>query len=51
VIPLSRTSNSWALAIAVVMLASLVLGLISEAGVHWTPGGGEPGGGLLDGTG
>jgi len=51
VIPLSRTSTSWAVAIAVVMFASLVLGLVSEAGVHWTPGGGEPDGGLLDGTG
>ncbi len=50
VVPLSRAPRTWVLALAVVLLVALVLGLVSEAGVHWNPGTGEPGG-LSDATG
>ena len=43
VIPLSRASGTWALALAVVMLAAIVLGLVSEAGIHWLPAADRPG--------
>ena len=44
VVPLSRTTATWGLALAAVLLAALVLGLVSEAGVHWAPATGQPGG-------
>jgi hypothetical protein len=43
VVPLSRTTGMWALALAAVLLAALVLGLVSEAGVQWAPADGRPG--------
>ena len=42
VVPLSRTVPTWGLALAAVLLAGLVLGLVSEAGVHWAPASGAP---------
>jgi hypothetical protein len=42
VVPLSRAVSTWALALAAVLLAALVLGLVSEAGVQWTPASGPP---------
>ena len=42
VVPLSRTTATWGLALAAVLLAALVLGLVSEAGVHWAPATGQP---------
>jgi hypothetical protein len=43
VVPLSRTTASWALALGALLLVALVLGLVSEAGVHWAPASGRPG--------
>ena len=43
VIPLSRATSTWALAVAALLLVALVLGLVSEAGVHWAPASGRPG--------
>jgi hypothetical protein len=43
VIPLSRTTLTWGIAVAVVVVSAIVLGLISEAGVHWLPADGRPG--------
>ena len=43
VVPLSRTTRSWALAVGLLLLAAVVLGLVSEAGVHWLPGTHRPG--------
>ncbi len=43
VIPLSRSTGTWALALAAVMLAAIVLGLVSEAGIHWLPATDRPG--------
>jgi hypothetical protein len=43
VVPLSRTTPRWGLALALVLLGAIVLGLISEAGVHWLPADGQPG--------
>jgi serine/threonine protein kinase len=43
VIPLSRSTPTWSVAVAVVVVAAIVLGLISEAGVHWLPADGRPG--------
>ncbi len=43
VIPLSRTTGTWALALAAVVLAAIVLGLVSEAGIHWVPATDRPG--------
>ena len=42
VVPLSRTVPTWGLALAAALLAALVLGLVSEAGVHWAPASGPP---------
>jgi hypothetical protein len=39
---LSRTVPTWGLALAAALLAALVLGLVSEAGVHWAPASGPP---------
>ncbi len=44
VIPLSRTPSLWGLALAALLLVALVLGLVAEAGVHWAPATGQPGG-------
>ena len=43
VIPLSRATSTWGLAVAALLLVALVLGLVSEAGVHWAPASGRPG--------
>jgi hypothetical protein len=43
VLPLSRTTQTWAIAIAVLAAVAMVLGLVSEAGVHWLPADGRPG--------
>ena len=43
VVPLSRATSTWALALAALLLVALVLGLVSEAGVHWAPASGRPG--------
>ena len=43
VVPLSRTSGRWGLALAAVVLAAIVLGLVSEAGIHWVPATDRPG--------
>jgi hypothetical protein len=43
VVPLSRRTPTWGLALAVLLFAAIVLGLISEAGIHWVPGTGRPG--------
>jgi hypothetical protein len=42
VVPLSRRPQTWVLCVGVVLVAALALGLVSEAGVHWTPGSGAP---------
>jgi hypothetical protein len=42
VVPLSRTTPTWGLALAALLLAALVLGLVAEAGVHWAPADGRP---------
>jgi hypothetical protein len=44
VVPLSRSTPTWGLALAAVLIAAFVLGLVSEAGVHWAPATGQPGG-------
>ena len=44
VVPLSRSTPTWGLALAAVLVAAFVLGLVSEAGVHWAPATGQPGG-------
>jgi hypothetical protein len=43
VVPLSRSTATWAAAVTVLVVAAIVLGLISEAGVHWLPSDGRPG--------
>ncbi len=43
VIPLSRSTPTWGLALAAVLLAAVVLGLVSEAGIHWLPADHRPG--------
>jgi hypothetical protein len=43
VVPLSRTTPTWGLALAAVLLAAVVLGLVSEAGIHWLPADHRPG--------
>jgi serine/threonine protein kinase len=43
VIPLSRTTGTWGLALAALLLAAVVLGLVSEAGIHWVPATDRPG--------
>jgi serine/threonine protein kinase len=43
VVPLSRTTGTWGLALAVLLLAAIVLGLVSEAGIHWVPATERPG--------
>jgi serine/threonine protein kinase len=41
--PLSRRPRTWVVALTLVVVAALVLGLVSEAGVHWAPAAGRPG--------
>jgi hypothetical protein len=41
--PLSRTTPQWVIAVALLVVGAIVLGLISEASVHWLPAGGRPG--------
>jgi hypothetical protein len=41
--PVSLRPRTWLVAVALVLVIALVLGLVSEAGVHWTPASGAPG--------
>jgi serine/threonine protein kinase len=41
--PISSSPRPWLVAVALVLVAALVLGLVSEAGIHWTPASGTPG--------
>ncbi len=43
VFPLSRTTPTWAIAVAILVLGATVLGLVAEAAVHWTPADDRPG--------
>ncbi len=43
VVPLSRGTSTWAVAVALLVVAAIVLGLVSEAGVNWLPADQRPG--------
>jgi hypothetical protein len=43
VVPLSRSTSTWGVAVAALLLVAIVLGLVSEAGIHWAPATGRPG--------
>jgi predicted Ser/Thr protein kinase len=44
VVPVCRSTSTWGLAVTALLLLAIVLGLVSEAGIHWAPATGQPGG-------